>query len=139
MRAYALARRGRRAGDLVAANGSITRSGKQAFCLAPTDPIDLTIPGAEQRVDTDRLWSACGGQSALWIREVLPAGWGDTYYQGLPGQAFDIAGLPNGTYSVRVTTNFRNRLKESNTTNNVSNAKIVIGGSPGERTVAQAG
>lgn len=123
--------------DLVAANGSITRSGKQAFCLAPTDPIDLTIPGAEQRVDTDRLWSACGGQSALWIREVLPAGWGDTYYQGLPGQAFDITGLPNGTYSVRVTTNFRNRLKESNTTNNVSNAKIVIGGSPGERTVTQ--
>ena len=31
--------------DLVAADGSITRSGKQAFCLAPTDPIDLTLPG----------------------------------------------------------------------------------------------
>ncbi len=123
--------------DLVAANGSITRSGKQAFCLAPTDPIDLTIPGAEQRVDTDRLWSACGGQSALWIRQVLPAGWGDTYYQGLPGQAFDITGLPNGTYSVRVTTNFRNRLKEATASNNVSNARILLGGSPGERTVTQ--
>jgi len=125
--------------DLVAANGSITRSGKQAFCLAPTDPIDLTIPGAEQRVDTDRLWSACGGQAALWTRQVLPAGWGDTYYQGLPGQAFDITGLPNGAYSVRVTTNFRNRLKEANTSNNVSNAKILIGGTPGERTVTEVG
>ena len=123
--------------DLVAADGSVTRSGKQAFCLAPTDPIDLTLPGAEQRVETDRLWSACGGQSALWIREVLPAGWGDTYYQGLPGQAFDITGLPNGTYSVRVTTNFRNRLKESDTSNNVSNREIVLGGSPGERTVTE--
>ncbi|MFC7491289.1 MULTISPECIES: lysyl oxidase family protein [unclassified Knoellia] len=123
--------------DLVAANGSITRSGKQAFCLAATDPIDLTIPGAEQRVDTDRLWSACGGQAALWVRQVLPAGWGDTYYQGLPGQAFDINGLPNGAYSVRVTTNFRNRLKEANTSNNVSNTKILLGGSPGQRTVTQ--
>ncbi|MEO7267678.1 MAG: lysyl oxidase family protein [Knoellia sp.] len=123
--------------DLLAADGSITRSGKQAFCLAPTDPIDLTIPGAEQRVDTDRLWSACGGQSALWIREVLPAGWGDTYFQGLPGQAFDITGLPNGTYTVRVTTNFRNRLKEANMSNNVSNAKILLEGSPGERTLTQ--
>jgi len=123
--------------DLVAADGSVTRSGKQAFCLAPTDPIDLTIPGAEQRVDTDRLWSACGGEAALWIRQVLPAGWGDTYYQGLPGQAFDITGLPNGAYSVRVTTNFRNRLKESNTANNVSNRRIEIGGVPGERTVTE--
>lgn len=123
--------------DLVAADGSVTRSGKQAFCLAPTDPIDLTLPGAEQRVETDRLWSACGGQSALWIREVLPAGWGDTYYQGLPGQAFDLTGLPNGTYTVRVTTNFRNRLKESNTTNNVSHRRIELGGSPGERTVTE--
>ncbi len=123
--------------DLVATDGSITRSGKQAFCLAPTDPIDLTIRGAAQRVETDRLWSACGGQSALWIREVLPAGWGDTYYQGLPGQAFDITELPNGDYSVRVTTNFRNRLKESSTTNNVSDARIRIGGTPGKRTVKE--
>ena len=50
---------------------------------------------------------------------------------GLPGQAFDLTGLPNGDYTVRVTTNFRNRLKESNTTNNVSHRKIAIGGSPG--------
>ncbi|WP_156971713.1 lysyl oxidase family protein [Knoellia flava] len=123
--------------DLVAADGSVTRSGKQAFCLAPTDPIDLTIRGAAQRVETDRLWSNCGGQSAIWIREVLPAGWGDTYYQGLPGQAFDVTGLPNGTYTVRVTTNFRNRLKESDTTNNVSHRRIELGGSPGERTVTE--
>ncbi|MFW5473883.1 lysyl oxidase family protein [Knoellia sp. CPCC 206450] len=123
--------------DLVAADGAVTRSGKQAFCLAPTDPIDLTIRGAAQRVETDRLWSNCGGQSALWIREVLPAGWGDTYYQGLPGQAFDITGLPNGTYTVRVTTNFRNRLKESSTSNNVSNARVRLGGTPGQRTVTE--
>lgn len=123
--------------DLVAADGSLTRSGKQAFCLAPTDAIDLTLPGAAQRVDTDRLWSACGGQTALWIREVLPAGWGDTYYQGLPGQAFDITDVPNGTYTIRVTTNFRNRLKESTTSNNVSTKKVELGGVPGARTVTE--
>lgn len=123
--------------DLVGANGSVTRSGKQSFCLAPTDPIDLTRPGAVQQVQVDRMWSACGGSSALWIREVLPAGWGDTYYQGLPGQSFDITDLPNGTYSVRVTTNFRGRLHETNTSNNVSTRQIEIGGAPGERTVTE--
>jgi hypothetical protein len=123
--------------DLVGANGSVTGSGKQAFCLAPTDPIDLTRPGAVQQVQVDRMWSACGGNSELWIREVLPAGWGDTYYQGLSGQSFDITDLPNGSHSVRVATNFRGRLHETNTSNNVSTRRIEIGGAPGERTVTE--
>ena len=32
-------------------------------------------------------------------------GWGDTYYQYLPGQSFNITGVPNGTYYVRIVAN----------------------------------
>ena len=125
--------------DLVASNGAVQRSGKQSFCLAPTDPIDLTLPGAVQRVDSDRMWSMCGGAEAIWIREVLPAGWGDTYFQGVAGQAFDITDLPNGVYTVRVTTNVSGRLHESNTSNNVSKKRVELGGTPGARTVTELG
>jgi len=122
--------------DLVRTDGSVTRSGKQAFCLAPTDPIDLTIRGAVQRVDAGRMWSQCSGATALWLREVLPAGWGDTYFQWLPGQSFDITGLPNGTYQVRVTTNFRGAIHETRTDNNVSLRTVELGGKAGARTVS---
>ncbi|GAB3060925.1 lysyl oxidase family protein [Intrasporangium mesophilum] len=125
--------------DLVAADGSLQRSGKQSFCLAPTDPIDLTRPGAVQQVDSDRMWSMCGGSEAIWIREVLPAGWGDTYYQGVAGQAFDITDLANGVYTIRITSNVSGRLHESSTSNNVSTKKVELGGTPGARTVTELG
>jgi len=54
------------------------RSKKQAFCLAATDPIDLTAPGAEYRPWNTDLNSACGNFGALAVREALPAGSGDT-------------------------------------------------------------
>ena len=83
-----------------------SRSGarKQAFCLAPTDPIDLTVDGAVWRPE-EIGFSQCGSETSTWIREVLPAGWGDTYFQGVPGQSFDITDLPNGTYWIEVRAN----------------------------------
>ncbi len=114
----------------------IQRSGKEAFCLAPTDAVDLTIRGAEFRPGSTGLGSACGGTTARWIREVLPAGWGDTYGQYLAGQAFDITDLPNGTYFVKVVANPDGRIIERNPDNNVSYRKVILGGVPGERTVA---
>ncbi len=125
--------------ELVAADGSVQRSGKQSFCLAPTDPSDLTRPGAVQQVDADRMWSMCGGAEAIWIREVLPAGWGDTYYQTVAGQAFDITDLANGVYTIRITSNVSGRLHESSTSNNVSTKKVQLGGTPGSRTVTTLG
>jgi Lysyl oxidase len=113
----------------------IQRSGKEAFCLAPTDAIDLTIRRAEFRPGDTGLGSACGGINARWIREVLPAGWGDTYGQYLAGQAFDITDLPNGTYFVKVVANPDGRIIERTSVNNVSYRKVVLGGVPGERTV----
>jgi hypothetical protein len=72
---------------------------------------------------------------ALWIREVLPAGWGDTYFQGVPGQSFDITGLPNGTYWIEVRANPLGSLYDVDPTNDTSLREVILGGTPGARTV----
>jgi hypothetical protein len=60
-------------------------------------------------------------------------GWGDTYYQSLPGQAFDVTDLPNGTYYVEVSANPDGLLHEQDATNNASVRKVVLKGKPGAR------
>lgn len=116
----------------------VVRSTKQSFCLFPTDIIDLTVPGADWSTGWyggGGLSSACGGASALWIREVLPAGWGDTYLQFVAGQSFGIRGLPNGRYWVEVTANPTGEMIETSTDNNTSLRRVVLRGQPGHRRV----
>jgi hypothetical protein len=122
--------------DLLGAHGKhIVRSGKQSFCLAPTDPIDLTRVGALWQPDKVGLYSACPTDQSIWLRETLPAGWGDTYVQAKAGQSFDITRVPNGRYLVRVTTNPRHRIIETTGANNSALVGIELGGQRGHRTV----
>jgi hypothetical protein len=111
------------------------RSQKEAFCIAPTDGIDLTVRGANWKPFITDLHTACGTASAIAIRETLDTGWGDTYTQFLPGQSFDITSLPNGTYYIEVVANPDHRLFEGTTSNNVSLRKVVLDGTRGNRTV----
>jgi hypothetical protein len=110
-------------------------SGKQSWCLANTDAIDLTVPGASWQGFNEDLSTMCGGPSALWIREVLDVGWGDTYSQFRAGQAFDITDVPNGTYYIRVQVNPTGAMLESTTANNVEDREIRLRGRPGHRRV----
>jgi Lysyl oxidase len=119
---------------LDASNNRVVLSQKQSFCLAPTDGINLTLPGADWQPDQAGLWSACAGEESIWLREVLPAGWGDTYYQSVAGQSFNITNLPNGTYTVRVTTDPNHNLLETDYTNNVGLLSITLKGTTGHRT-----
>lgn len=112
----------------------IVKSKKEAFCLAPTDAIDLTAPGAMMN-PTLGLSTACGSPTSRWIREILPLGWGDTYFQGLPGQSFNITNLPNGTYYIEVEANPTGSLFEQSDDNNVELREIVLSGKPGNRRV----
>jgi len=113
---------------------NVQRSGKMAFCLAPTDLIDTTVPNADLRL-IQTGFTQCGGKEARWIREVLQTGWGDTYTQFKQGQAFDITDLPNGTYFVKVVANPDHNLIEGDFANNVSYRRVRLGGVPGRRTV----
>lgn len=113
----------------------VVRSRKEAFCLANTDFVDATVPGAAWRETTDDLSTSCGDQDSQSLREVLSSGWGDTYTQIRAGQSFRLKGLPNGVYYIEVRANPNGRLVEADTEDNVSLRKIVIGGKPGARTV----
>jgi hypothetical protein len=121
---------------LLNANKQVAVHGqKEAFCLAPTDAIDLTAPGANWKPFVTDLHSACGTSTAIAIRETLDTGWGDTYDQYLPGQSLDITSVPNGTYYIEIAANPDHRLYERSTRNNVSLRKVILGGTLGNRTV----
>jgi hypothetical protein len=114
----------------------IVFSDKEGFCLAPTDAIDLAVPGADWNPGQLGFGgSVCGSANSIWTRETLPTGWGDTYFQGLPGQSFDITHLRNGTYFIAVKANPTGELFERSTKNNVRYRKVILGGKPGARTV----
>jgi hypothetical protein len=110
-------------------------SGKEAFCLADTDAVDLLVAGARWRPDQIGLGSACGDATSIAISEVLSTGWGDTYDQSRAGQSFDITDLPNGTYYVQVLANPEHRLVEGSARNNVSYRRIVLKGTRHHRKV----
>lgn len=118
---------------LDASQTEIEKSKKEAFCLANTDAVDLTVPNARWNVDNSDLSTACGDYSSLSVREVLASGWGDTYAQFRAGQAFAIDDLPNGTYYIKVAANPGGNLIESDTTNNTALRKIVLSGKPGKK------
>ena len=102
------------------------RSGKESFCLANTDAVDLTGDGAAWEAYEEDLGSVCGGYEIRSIREVLSAGWGDTYSQYRAGQSFPIKNLADGVYYVRVLANPDDTLIEADTTNNESLRKVRI-------------
>jgi hypothetical protein len=110
----------------------VLKSRKEAFCLASTDAIDLTLPGADLN-PTVGLSTACGSESSIWTREILPLGWGDTYFQSVPGQSFNVTDLPNGTYFIRVEANPGGLLHEQTASNNVELREIILKGRPGNR------
>jgi hypothetical protein len=119
--------------------GEVVRSRKQSFCLASTDAVDLTLPGARRIPDfTGHELSACGNGRSIWIRQTLPAGWGDTYRRNLAGQNFDITRVPNGRYLLEMRVNPRGELRETTAANNVAQRGIVLRGKPGMRHVRVA-
>jgi Lysyl oxidase len=111
------------------------RSHKEGFCIAPSDSVDLTLPHALWQPSQIGLGGACGEETALWVQEELPIGWGDTYFQYIPGQSFNISHLPNGVYYIEVIANPEHLLYETNTHNDVTMRKVILGGTPGHRTV----
>jgi hypothetical protein len=121
---------------LNAAKTVAVRSNKVGFCIAPTDPVDLTLPHATwQPSFTGFSFGACGSPTALWVREMMPLGWGDTYFQSVAGQSFDVSGLPNGTYYIEVIANPDGVLHETTAGDNISLRQIILGGTPGHRTL----
>jgi hypothetical protein len=120
---------------LNSARSLVVRSHKVGFCIGPSDEVDLLLPHAVWRPSTVGLTGLCGSPTALWVAEELPVGWGDTYIQSIAGQSFNITHVPDGTYYIEVAANPEKVLYETTTSNDVSYRKIILGGTPGHRTV----
>jgi Lysyl oxidase len=111
------------------------RSRKVSFCIAPTDGVDMLLRHAVWQPSYTGISGNCGDPTALWVTETLPLGWGDTYVQTVPYQNFDITNIPNGTYYIKIIANPGHLLYETNRNNDVSLRRIILGGTPGHRTV----
>ena len=110
-------------------------SRKIGFCIAPTDPINLLLRHATWVPSYTGIAGNCGSPTALWVQELLPLGWGDTYFQSVPYQSFEITKIPNGTYYIEIIANPEHLLHEVSTANDISLRRVIIGGKPGHRTV----
>jgi hypothetical protein len=110
-------------------------SRKIGFCIAPTDPINLLLHNATWVPSYTGIAGNCGSPTALWVQEQLPLGWGDTYFQTVPYQSFEVTKIPNGTYYVEIIANPEHLLHEVSTANDISLRRVIIGGTPGHRTV----
>jgi Lysyl oxidase len=120
---------------LNSAHKPAVRSHKVGFCIAPTDPVDLAEPNAVWQPSFLGFGGQCGSTTALWVQEMMPVGWGDTYFQSVAGQSFNITRVPNGTYYIQVSANPLKVLHESDASNDVSLRQVILGGKPGHRTV----
>lgn len=117
----------------------VMQSGKVGFCITSTDPINLLLPYAQWQPYSLGLDGQCGVPSAMWVREFLPVGWGDTYVQSLSGQAFDITNLANGVYYIEIIANPERALHVSTTQHDISLRKVILGGTAGHRTLVVPG
>jgi hypothetical protein len=111
------------------------RSQKVGFCIAPTDAVNLLQRHATWVPTFVGLGGQCGSPTALWVQELMPMGWGDTYDQSKAGQAFNITKLPNGTYYIEIIANPEHVLHEVTRSNDVSLRKVIISGTAGRRHV----
>src|SRR5262249_8454463 len=111
------------------------RSHKQGFCLAPEDPVDLLAPHAMWQPPAIGTTGQCGAAATVWVREMLPTGWGATYFNPVAGQSFDITNVPNGPYYIQVIANPLHVLHETRTSNDISVRKVILSGTKGHRQV----
>jgi Lysyl oxidase len=87
---------------------------KGSFCM-----IDLTAPIPGVPNDGPQFGDCGNGQG-------ISNGFGDVYSIGLECQFIDITGVPAGSYTLQVETNFTKQLPESNYNNNIEEYPVTI-------------
>jgi hypothetical protein len=84
---------------------------KTSFCVMDTDLIDGSLPGAP----ASPYYASCGNSY-----QGMSVGWGDTYGSRLAGQSISLTKLKDGDYRLFVQADPKNRLVESDETDNVA-------------------
>lgn len=121
---------------LLDASGTWVRVGeKHGFCFEdnttyrdwpgnPAHPASPADPGVYRHE------TSCGeGQpQATSIVHGVSVGWADTYPTRLPDQYINVTGVPDGVYTVRVTSDQGNWFRETDERNNSASVQITIRG-----------
>jgi hypothetical protein len=137
--------------QLIGSDGRIWRAAKRGFCM-----IDV-VPAPQSADFPQKTWAfrACGHPGDPG-NQGISAGWADEYWWSLSGQFFVLDGsdgqpaIPPGTYTIRITVDppfvssgtsdpcrftdsvgLCHQLPESDYTNNVAEATVIITGHPG--------
>jgi hypothetical protein len=97
--------------ELLNANGVVSVGRKINFCMADSRPWDPNAPPSAH---------TCSGIQGI------TRGWEDVYSPGLDCQWLDITGLPDGTYTLRLTVDPTNKYAEDDETNNVTTRVVVL-------------
>jgi len=95
----------------------LAKTEKVSFCL-----IDWTVYNPSLANHSPRPhYLSCGSTV-----QGISVGWADIYESSLPGQWIDVTDIPSGQYWLESTADPKNRLKESNETNNTTRIKITL-------------
>jgi hypothetical protein len=104
--------------QLGAAPGASDRLGhKTTFCIMDTTRMNTKLSGAPKRA----VYDTCGSEI-----QGMSVGWGDTYGYQLTGQDIDITGQPDGDYKLIIELDPKDKLVETNETDNISTVDIRI-------------
>ncbi|HYO38670.1 MAG TPA: lysyl oxidase family protein [Nocardioidaceae bacterium] len=119
---------------LDAAGTSLKLGEKHGYCFEDNTSRDstwsVTPAGPQPASPVFANATSCGNNqpNATSIVHGLSVGWADTYPSSLPDQAIDITGLPDGTYTIRVTADWQGFWRETNDANNVATTVVRIAG-----------
>ena len=107
---------------------SLRLSSKTTFCLMDTTKVLANLPGAP----LSAVYASCGQEF-----QGISVGWGDTYGASLPGQLFDVTGLPAGDYDIIIDIDPKSQLIETTRVDNSSCLRVRL--NPSAMTVAPLG
>lgn len=105
-------------GDLGMKKDLIADTGKMSFCLWDENPNDLKMANASQT----RVY----GFTCTRNSQGMSVGWSDTYAAKTDGQELNITNITDGDYILRFEVNPKQRIFETDYSNNAGEIKIRI-------------
>lgn len=103
--------------ELRDASGTLRTGTKASFCLLDSEVHDASLPGWP----SSPVYRSCGKKT-----QGISIGWRDHYHSGLFGQSLSLVGIPDGDYTLVVTTNPLGYIRETTTANNSSSVNLRI-------------
>jgi Lysyl oxidase len=100
-----------------APGGSPKSGNKTTFCIMDTNKVDTSLPGAPPQA----VYATCGTTI-----QGMSVGWADTYVHTLEGQSVDFTGNPTGDYCLSIQIDPKERLLETDNSDNVASSLLRI-------------